>query len=62
MNARSTNRPGGRGRRRPDVRTSGADPDKGGCLRFGCDTLGCGCLILVAALAGIPALAEVIWG
>lgn len=60
MNARSTNRPGGRGRRRPNVRSSsGGDSGGKSFLREVA-----GCAVLALALAALPAavLADVIWG
>ena len=54
MNARSTNRPGGRGRR-PRVKSSGGGKKSGWS-----------CVLILVALASVPAAAwaalDVVWG
>lgn len=61
MNARSTNRPGGRGRARPNVRSSGGGkpPADKSFLR---EVAGCAVLALALAAVPVTVLADVIWG
>lgn len=66
MNARETNRPGGRNRQRINESAAGDEQVGEGC--FGC-VFGClsrifsGCLLVVAALGGVGWLtADVVWG